>query len=113
MSAVSKALGISRSHLSESLRKEPPEPRVRGREDDAKLLERIRMVVKERPSNGYRRMTARLEFPRKSGDGYAANASSKVVGSFFDPPPTKELARWMTLRGVSERKRRFVCRAFG
>lgn len=60
MKAVSEAVGVSRPHLSESLRREP---KPRGRYEmsgDAELIERIRALVDERPSYGYRRITARL-----------------------------------------------------
>lgn len=60
MSAVSRALGVSRSHLSESHRKGACEPQTRRHEDDAALLARIRTVIEDRPTNGYRRVTARL-----------------------------------------------------
>lgn len=61
MKRVAEALGISRSHLITS---SASEPQKRGKyrcEGDAELLERIRAVVVERPTNGYRRVAARLK----------------------------------------------------
>ena len=60
MKPVAEALGISRSHLSESFRRGPRERGSYEREGDEGLLERIRAEVGERPSYGYRRVTARL-----------------------------------------------------
>jgi len=60
MKPVAEALGISRPHLSLSAR---AERRVRAayvRADDGAVLARIRDVVRERPTYGYRRVTARL-----------------------------------------------------
>jgi putative transposase len=57
---VAEALGISRSHLAAT--QNPPTTRRESylKASDAPLLERIRAVVRQRPSNGYRRITARL-----------------------------------------------------
>lgn len=60
MKRLSDALGVSRSHLTESLR---CAPRPRGpyhKTGDAALLCRIDVLVAERPSYGYRRITALL-----------------------------------------------------
>lgn len=60
MKRLSDALGVSRSHLSESLQRAP---RPRGpyhNTGDAELLCRIEVLVAARPSYGYRRITALL-----------------------------------------------------
>lgn len=94
MSSVSRALGISRSHLSESLREPTSEPLQRRGEDDAVLLRRIRDVVKERPSNGYRRVTARLNqqpgFKRVNHKRvYRIMREHKLLLERYAPKPTR------------------------
>ena len=59
MSCIAQTLGVSRSHLSTSLR-DGPTARERYQMDDESLLKRIRVVVDARPTYGYRRVTARL-----------------------------------------------------
>ncbi len=58
MSRIAQTLGVSRSHLSTSLR-DGPTARERYQMDDESLLKRIRVVVDARPTYGYRRVTAR------------------------------------------------------
>lgn len=60
MSAIARALGISRPHLSSSSRRGPSEARKARVVDDEGLLARIREVVDARPTCGYRRVTAHL-----------------------------------------------------
>ncbi len=60
MKPVADALGISRSHLSRSARTAPRERTGYDCDGDDDVLDRIRAVVRERPSYGYRRVTARL-----------------------------------------------------
>ena len=60
MKAVSEALGVSRSHLSESLRRNPTARRRYKMGGDEELLARIQPLVDARPSYGYRRITALL-----------------------------------------------------
>jgi putative transposase len=60
MKPVAETLGISRSHLSASARSEPRERGGYLRDGDEPLLARIRAIVQERPSYGYRRVAARL-----------------------------------------------------
>ena len=60
MKPVANALGISRSHLSATARGRRRERSAYAREGDGTVLARIRDVVRERPSYGYRRVTARL-----------------------------------------------------
>ena len=56
MKPVADALGVSRSNLIEQLSAEPQTKRWRRR-DDEDLLKRIRGIVDERGSYGYRRTT--------------------------------------------------------
>ena len=58
--AVAEALGVSRPHLSATSRQSSKARREYTCCDDAVLLERVRAVVKARPSYGYRRVTALL-----------------------------------------------------
>jgi len=59
VSAVARALGISRSHLS--AHRAPSEPRGKSvAKGDDDLISRIRRVVEKRGSYGYRRVTAVL-----------------------------------------------------
>lgn len=60
MTRIAEALGVSRPHLSESVKAEPAKRGPYECEGDAELLDRIRVIVAERPTNGYRRVTARL-----------------------------------------------------
>ena len=60
MKPVAEALAVSRSHLSESARAAPRERAGYDRNGDLAMVARIREVVRERPSYGYRRVTARL-----------------------------------------------------
>lgn len=59
VSAVARALGISRPHLSAN--RKPSEPRGKSvAKSDDDLVSRIRRVVEKRGSYGYRRVTAVL-----------------------------------------------------
>ena len=58
MSAIARAIGVSRPHLSSSSRKVKT-PRQR-KSDDSELVERIKGLVQKRASYGYRRVAARL-----------------------------------------------------
>jgi putative transposase len=59
VSAVARALGISRPHLS--AHRKPSEPRGKSvAKGDDDLVSRIRRVVEKRGSYGYRRVTAVL-----------------------------------------------------
>lgn len=60
MKAVAEALGVSRPHLSATARRSRKARQEYTCCDDAALLERVRAVVKARPSYGYRRVTAIL-----------------------------------------------------
>lgn len=60
MKSIAEALGISRSHLS-SCRGQPANKRgPYEKNDDEALLRRIEAVVEQRPTYGYRRVTALL-----------------------------------------------------
>ena len=64
MKTVAQTLGVSRSQLSERLRAEP-KPRSSYRvSDDSGLLGPLRTLVDERPTYGYRRITALLNRER-------------------------------------------------
>lgn len=64
MKAVATTLGVSRSQLTERLRG-PGRPRRRyAKADDTELLTRIRVLVDERPTYGYRRIGALLNRAR-------------------------------------------------
>ena len=59
MKAVADTLGVSRSNLVEQLK---PGRKGRGpyrRQDDEEMLAAIREIVDQRPTYGYRRVTAR------------------------------------------------------
>lgn len=61
MSRIAEALGVSRSLVSKSLSGGPStRPARYSKAEDVELLPRIRAIVDERPTNGYRRVTARL-----------------------------------------------------
>ena len=55
-----KPLGVSRRHLGETVRRAPRKRTGYDRDRDRAILDRIREVVRERSSYGYRRVTARL-----------------------------------------------------
>lgn len=60
MTAVAEALNISRSHLSLTTKDQKKRRRKRPTPDDEWLLPLVRHVTDERPSYGYRRVTAML-----------------------------------------------------
>lgn len=65
MSAVARTLGISRSNLIERASK-PSKPRGPYRKaDDVALLAELRPIVDQRPTYGYRRVTALLNRQRR------------------------------------------------
>ena len=60
MRIVAETIGVARSNLHEQLQR-PPKPRGPYRKpEDVYLLPAIRQIVDERPSYGYRRITAVL-----------------------------------------------------
>ena len=67
MKAVADTLGVARSNLVEQLHR-PKRPR-RGpyaRPEDEMVISQIRAITDERPTYGYRRVTARLHRARRS-----------------------------------------------
>jgi putative transposase len=57
MKTIADVLGVARSHLHERVHR-PTAPRRHYRKADEELLPLIRRVVDERPTYGYRRVTA-------------------------------------------------------
>jgi putative transposase len=75
---IATCLGVARSHLHDRLRRTgepPPKPR---KAEDAAVLQLIRQLVEERPTYGYRRITAllRRQMARENGPAINHNASS-------------------------------------
>jgi putative transposase len=71
---VAATLGVARSNLVDQLRH--PERRRRGpyrRAGDDELLTEIRAITDERPTYGYRRVTALLNRARRSSGEPAVN----------------------------------------
>ena len=66
MKRLSDALGVSRSHLSESLQRAPRSRSPYHKTVDAELLARIEVLVAARPSYGYRRIMALLNRGKKT-----------------------------------------------
>lgn len=60
MKAVAETMGVSRSQLYLRSQGNTKPRRAYHKADDAALLPMIRALVKERPTNGYRRITAHL-----------------------------------------------------
>ena len=78
MKTVADALGVARSHLHERVRRPAP-PRGRYRKaDDEVLLPLIRRLVDERPTYGYRRITALVNrsWPQRASRRPTTSASS-------------------------------------
>ena len=65
MSAIARTLGVSRSNLIERASK-PSKPRGPYRKaDDVALLAELRPIIDQRPTYGYRRVTALLNRQRR------------------------------------------------
>lgn len=60
MTRIADVLGVSRSHLSVSSSKAPVRRGPYRKKGDDSLLERIEAIIRERPTYGYRRVTAML-----------------------------------------------------
>ena len=74
MKAVAETLGVARSNLVEAARR-PPRPRQPYRKaGDAELLPALRRLVDERPTYGYRRITALLNRERRASGEPPVNA---------------------------------------
>ena len=66
MSAIARTLGVSRSNLIERASK-PSKPRGLYRKpDDVALLAELRPIIDQRPTYGYRRVTALLNRQRRN-----------------------------------------------
>jgi transposase InsO family protein len=66
MTAVAETLGVSRSNLAERRARGATPRRPSAKPDDAGLLPDIRALVDQRPSYGYRRITALLNRERRA-----------------------------------------------
>jgi len=65
MSAIARTLGVSRSNLTERA-STPSKPRGLYRKaDDMALLAELRPIIDQRPTYGYRRVTALLNRQRR------------------------------------------------
>ncbi|AMS45446.1 transposase InsO family protein [Aminobacter aminovorans] len=74
MSTVAKVLSVSRSNLIERTGK-PSKPRGPYRKpDDLALLAELRPIIDERPTYGYRRVTALLNRQRRNEGKSVVNA---------------------------------------
>jgi transposase InsO family protein len=68
MSAIARTLGVSRSNLIERTNK-PSKPRGPYRKpEDVALLAELRPIIDQRPTYGYRRVTALLNRQRRRDD---------------------------------------------
>ncbi len=73
MRIVAETIGVARSNLHEQLQR-PPNPRGPYRKpEDVELLPAIRQIVDERPSYGYRRITAVLNRQRRAAGSSVVN----------------------------------------
>ena len=78
MSTVAKVLGVSRSNLIERTNK-PSKPRGAYRKpEDLALLAVMRPIIDQRPTYGYRRVTALLNRKRR-GDGRPMLNAKRVL----------------------------------
>ena len=78
MSTVAKVLGVSRSNLIERTNK-PSKPRGAYRKpEDLALLAEMRPIIDQRPTYGYRRVTALLNRKRR-GDGRPMLNAKRVL----------------------------------
>jgi len=80
VSAVAVTLGVSRPHLSSSKRKPPARRRGRPALPDEDLVMRIRALIADMPTYGYRRVHALLPRQARNG-GPPAPTSSASIGS--------------------------------
>jgi hypothetical protein len=69
MKVVTETLGVARSNISERVKgtRAPRGPQLR--EGDLALAAEIRRLIDERPTYGYRRITALLKRQRPAGSG--------------------------------------------
>ncbi len=92
MKTVADTLSVSRSNLIERLKGKSKPRGPYNKVEDAELLPAIRRLVDQRPTYGYRRITALLNRERRSADNLLRfamdstprpNASSKRVADTF------------------------------
>jgi putative transposase len=75
MKAVTDTLGVARSNLADQVKRGGSRPRPPYRKaGDAELLAEIRTIVDQRPSYGYRRLTALLNRKRRVAGEPVVNA---------------------------------------
>ncbi|KQT50172.1 hypothetical protein ASG47_20095 [Devosia sp. Leaf420] len=73
MSVVARTLGVSRSNLTERASK-PAKPRGPYRKpEDVTLLAELRPIIDQRPTYGYRRVTALLNRQRRKAGKAVVN----------------------------------------
>ena len=73
MKAVADTLGVARSNLAERARTRPGPRQPCRKAGDAEFLPVLRRLVDERPTYGYRRLTALLNRERQVGGGPPVN----------------------------------------
>lgn len=78
MKTIADVLGVARSHLHERVRRSTAPRRHYRKAADEELLPLIRRVVDERPTSGYRRVTALVNrfWPQRASQGPTISASS-------------------------------------
>jgi hypothetical protein len=82
--SVADTLGVARSGLSEAVRGQRRPRRPYRKAGDAELLPVLRRLVDERPTYGYRRLSALLNRERRAGGGPPVNR--KRVCASCAPP---------------------------
>jgi hypothetical protein len=93
--AVTDTLGVARSNVVERLAQARTTRGAQEREGDDALAAEIRALVDQRPSYGYRRITALIRRARRSAGGDAVNAKRVyrlmkkhgLLLGIVDPPP--------------------------
>lgn len=81
MSAIARTLGVSRSNLIERTNK-PSKPRGPYRKpEDVVLLAELRPIIDQRPTYGYRRVTALLNRQRRRDDRKRCSQATALSGS--------------------------------
>jgi putative transposase len=70
---IATCLGVARSHLHDRLRRTGEPPPKPHKAEDAAVLQLIRQLVEERPTYGYRRITALLRRQMARENGPAIN----------------------------------------
>jgi len=78
MSAIARTLGVSRSNLIERTNKSSKPRGSYRKPDDIVLLAELRPIIDQRPTYGYRRVTALLNRPRRR-DGLPTVHAKRVL----------------------------------